>query len=124
MKKKIKMPIADIYHNPRCSKSRSSLALLKEKGIEVNEVRYLDTPPNSDKLAELCRLMKVSPIDIMRTGETLFKELGLDKNDHLSDQEWIQIMVQNPKLIERPIVQLGNNVVIGRPPEKILDILG
>ncbi len=117
------MTIATIYHNPRCSKSRNSMTLLEENGIEINEVRYLDTPPTKDKLTELCNLMGVQPFEIIRTGESLFKELGLNKTDRRSDDEWLEIVINNPKLIERPIIQIGNKAVIGRPPEKVLDII-
>lgn len=117
------MTVATIYHNPRCSKSRNSKALLEENGVDITEVRYLDTPPTKEKLAELCNLMNMAPLEIIRTGEALFKELGLTKADDRSDSEWLEIMIKNPKLIERPIVQVGNKVVIGRPPENVLSII-
>lgn len=114
---------AVIYHNPRCSKSRNSLTILKEHDVSVVEVRYLENPPTKQVLAELCQKMSVTPFEIVRTGEELFKELGLSKQDQKSDNEWLEILIANPKLIERPIVQIGNKVVMGRPPENILSIL-
>jgi len=117
------MTTATIYHNPRCSKSRNTLSILNENGVDVKEVRYLDNPPSKEKLTELCQQLNLKPIEIVRTGEALFKELGLSKNDDKSDEEWIEILVQNPKLIERPIVQVEDRAVIGRPPENVLEII-
>lgn len=113
---------AVIYHNPRCSKSRASLAILEEKGLEIEEVHYLDTPPSKETLAELCQMMNVKPRDIIRTGEALFKELGLNSSDEKTDNEWLDLLVSNPQLIERPIVRVGDKVIMGRPPENILKI--
>lgn len=117
------MKSATIYHNPRCSKSRNTLKILNDNNIDINEVRYLDNPPSKQELAELCELMDVRPFDILRTGEALFTELGLTKKDLLSDDEWLDVLVANPRLIERPIVKIGNQAVMGRPPENVLDIL-
>lgn len=117
------MKSATIYHNPRCSKSRNTLKILNDNNIDINEVRYLDNPPSKQELAELCELMDVRPFDILRTGEALFTELGLTKKDLRSDDEWLDILVANPRLIERPIVKIGNQAVMGRPPENVLDIL-
>lgn len=114
---------ATIFHNPKCSKSRCSLALLQEHDLELEEIRYLDSPPSKMLLSELCDLMGVKPIEIVRTGESLFKELGLKANDQKTDEQWLEILAQNPKLIERPIVRIGNQAVMGRPPENILKIL-
>ncbi len=116
------MTKATIYHNSRCSKSRSSLSLLEEKGVEIEEVRYLETPPSKETLAELCQMMNLKPKDIIRTGESLFKELGLNQSDEKSDDEWLEILVSNPLLIERPIIRVGDRAIIGRPPENILKI--
>jgi len=113
---------ATIYHNPRCSKSRSSLAILTEQGYEVTEILYLDNPPSKEELADLCQKMGVKPADIVRKGEDLFKELGFSKRDLKTHNEWLDILVMYPKLIERPIVKIGDNVVMGRPPENILTI--
>ncbi len=117
------MTKAIIYHNPKCSKSRASLELLNAQNMEIEEVRYLEQTPSKETLKKLCHLMSVSPFNIIRTGETLFKELGLNKEDDKTNDEWLDILVQHPKLIERPIIQIGDKVVIGRPPEIILTIL-
>jgi len=114
---------AVIYHNPRCSKSRGSLEILQEQGVEVEEVFYLETPPTKAKLSEICDLMSVKPFEIVRTGETLFNTLGLSKTDQKTDDEWLDILIENPLLIERPIIQIGHRAVIGRPPEAVLGLL-
>lgn len=114
---------ATIYHNPRCSKSRNTLHILEDHSVSVNEVRYLDNPPSKETLKQLCVMLGLKPFEIIRTGETLFKELGLSKQDQRSDDEWLDILANNPKLIERPIVQIGHRAVIGRPPENVLDLL-
>ncbi|WP_019556260.1 arsenate reductase (glutaredoxin) [Thiomicrorhabdus arctica] len=113
---------AVIYHNSRCSKSRDSLAILEEKGLEIEEIHYLDTPPSKETLAELCQMMGLKPRDIIRSGETLFKELGLNQYDVKTDGEWLDLLVSHPQLIERPIVRVGDAAIIGRPPENILKI--
>lgn len=110
-----------IYHNPRCSKSRQTLALIEERGAQPNVVEYLKTPPNAAELTRILELLQLQPKQLMRTKEDLYKELGLadvDDTDTL-----ITAMVNNPKLIERPIVINGDKAVIGRPPENVLDIL-
>ena len=112
-----------IYHNPRCTKSRQTLDLIRRAGIEPEIVRYLEDPPSASRLEALCRAMGKHPLEITRTKETLFKELGLSKSDKRTESEWIQILAKNPKLIERPIVVCGNRVTLGRPPENVLDIL-
>jgi len=114
---------AIIYHNPRCSKSRNTLEILKSHGLEIEEVRYLDTPPSKETLQQLCEMMAVKPVEIIRMGEAIFKELGLSKQSPLSDDQWLAILIENPKLIERPIVQIGTRAVIGRPPENVLSII-
>lgn len=117
------MKQATIYHNPRCSKSRQTLQILQDNGVSVNEVRYLDTPPSIEELDALCHAMNIAPQEIIRTGENLFKELELSLNDDRSRKEWLEILIENPRLIERPIVKVGHQVVIGRPPENVLTIL-
>lgn len=112
-----------IYHNPRCSKSRLALDLLRQHKIEPQIIRYLEDPPTAERLDALCRAMGVEPLDIMRTKEPLFKELGLTKKDVRERSEWLKILAANPKLIERPIVVRAGEVVIGRPPERVLEIL-
>lgn len=112
-----------IYHNPRCSKSRETLALLEQHGVEPQVVLYLDTPPS---VAELKKLLQelgfTSARELMRKKEDLYKELDL-ADETLSGEQLLQAMVSNPKLIERPIVVKGGKARIGRPPEQVLEIL-
>ncbi|NLN25290.1 MAG: arsenate reductase (glutaredoxin) [Bacteroidetes bacterium] len=110
-----------LYHNPRCSKSREALEILNEKGEEVNVIHYLKTPPTTDELRNLISLLKIKPIELIRTQEAEWKENFKDKN--LSDDELIEAMIAFPKLIERPIVVKNSKAIIGRPPQKIIDIL-
>lgn len=112
-----------ILHNPRCSKSRQTLALLNEKGIEPVIIEYLKTPLSLEELKTLAKqLGQVSPIDMMRTKEPEFKILK-DQNAHLTDDILFAAMTNTPKLIERPIVIHNDKAAIGRPPERVLDIL-
>ncbi len=111
-----------IYLNPKCTKCRLSMQLLDEKGVKVDVVEYLDQPPSAAELNEILKLLALEPRQLMRQHEAPFKELNLG-DESLSRDELIQAMVENPILIERPIVIHGNKAVIGRPPEKILDIL-
>ncbi len=112
-----------IYHNPRCSKSRETLTLLKTNGIEPQVVLYLDTPPDADTLRTLLgQLGMVSARELMRQKEELYKELGL-ADSALGEDALIQAMVDNPKLIERPIVVANGKARIGRPPEQVLEIV-
>ncbi len=112
-----------ILHNPRCSKSRQTLALLEEKGAEIEIIEYLNSPPTQETLQFICSKLQVKPIEIIRTKEKCFKELNLSAQDERSDEEWFNIMIQNPILIERPIVIYNQKVVIGRPPENVLKII-
>ncbi|WP_038034937.1 arsenate reductase (glutaredoxin) [Thermopetrobacter sp. TC1] len=112
-----------IYHNPRCSKSRATLKLLQEKGIEPRIVKYLETPPSAEELREIVRLLGLSsPRELMRRKEKEYKELGLD-DPTLSDDALIEAMVKHPRMIERPIVIANGKAAIGRPPENVLAIL-
>ena len=111
-----------IYHNPRCSKSRTTLTLLREHGHEPEIIEYLETPPDAETLAELIAGLGISARDLLRTKEPEYRELGL-ADTHLSEAELIAAMVQHPRLIERPIVVHQGQVRLGRPPEKILEIL-
>ena len=111
-----------ILHNPRCSKSRNSLALLKEQGIEPDVRLYLENPPTEDELTSILEMLAISAKDLLRRGEPEYKELGLG-NQNLSEQQLIQLMIEHPKLIERPIVIAGGKAVIGRPPEQVLNLL-
>lgn len=112
-----------IYHNPRCSKSRDTLSLLKSNGVDPEIVLYLDTPPDAQTIRQLLRMLDMgSARELMRQKEDLYKSLGLD-NPRLSEDELVQAMVDNPKLIERPIVVASGKARIGRPPETVLEIL-
>ena len=111
-----------IYHNPRCSKSRQTLALLREHGVEPLVVEYLKTPPDAAELRRLIGLLGMKPRELMRRKETPYKELNL-ADDTLTDDALIEAMVENPILIERPIVVAGDNAVMGRPPENALALI-
>lgn len=111
-----------VFHNPRCSKSRQTLALLEERGINPEIIRYLETPPSADEVALIIQKLGCSARDIMRTKEDLYKELGLN-NNAFSEEELIAAMVAHPKLIERPIVLHAGKAAMGRPPESVFDIL-
>ena len=111
-----------IYHNPRCSKSRQTLALLNERGIEPEIIRYLETPPTAQELTDIVNKLGCESRELMRTKESEYKELGLDNPDLTRDQ-LIEAMAQTPKLIERPIVINKGKAALGRPPEAVLDIL-
>ncbi len=111
-----------IYHNSRCSKSRQTFALLEEKGIEFETIEYLKTPPDSATVKNLLSMLNLSPRELMRKGEAAYKENNL-AYDTLSDDQLISAMVENPILIERPIVVSNGKAAIGRPPESVLDIL-
>ncbi len=112
-----------IYHNPRCSKSRQTLGLINEQGIEPDIIEYLKDAPSADELQRLCLMLGKKPLEIMRTREARFSELKLSTDDERADIEWCQIMSDNPILIERPIVVNDNKAALGRPPEQVLDIL-
>ena len=111
-----------IFHNPRCSKSRATLALLQEKGIEPDIRLYLDNPPGEAELADILALLGKSPRELMRKGEAEYRAQGL-ADDSLDDAALIAAMAATPKLIERPIVLANGRAAIGRPPESVLDIL-
>lgn len=111
-----------IYHNPRCTKSRQTLALLHDAGVEPEIVEYLKDPPSAKELGEITKMLGVNPMDIIRKKEAEFKELGLDKNVP-ADGKLLKLLSENPKLIERPIVVKGKKAVIGRPPENVNELL-
>ncbi|WP_018138800.1 MULTISPECIES: arsenate reductase (glutaredoxin) [unclassified Thioalkalivibrio] len=111
-----------LYHNPRCSKSRATLALLREQGVEPEIVEYLKTPPDAATLKGVIEKLGIRPRDLLRTGEAEYRELGL-KDAEMDDEALIQTMVQHPKLIERPILIVGGAARIGRPPEQVLEIV-
>ena len=110
-----------IYHNPRCRKSREGLAILENSGKEFEIVKYLEDVPSEKELAEIVQLLGIEPIQLVRKTEKIWKEEF--KGKELSDSEIITAMVQNPKLIERPIVINKNKAVIGRPSENIVDLI-
>lgn len=110
-----------IYHNPRCSKSRQTLALLTDQGVEVEIIEYLKNPPSISKLSEILKILDLTPRELMRTKEDVYKAQNLDNAD-LTTKELIKLMVENPKLIERPIVLFKGKGIIGRPPENVLNL--
>ncbi|UVJ42921.1 arsenate reductase (glutaredoxin) [Pseudomonas sp. LS1212] len=111
-----------LYHNPRCSKSRGALELLEARGLTPTVVRYLETPPDAATLQSLLGKLGIGARQLLRTGEDEYKSLDL-ANPALSEAQLIAAMVTHPKLIERPILVVGDKAVIGRPPEKVLEIL-
>ena len=111
-----------IYHNPRCSKSRLTLELLKEKGINPEIILYLQAPPSEKELVSILKKLDIKARDLLRRGEVEFKEQNLS-DPSKSEQDLILAMIEFPKLIERPIVIHGERAVIGRPPENILEII-
>ena len=111
-----------IYHNPRCSKSRQALQLLREKGIEPDIVEYLKTPPDKKTLKTLLSMLGMEPRQLTRTKEREYKEMGLADPD-IGDDRLLEAMVKHPKLIERPVVVNGDKAALGRPPERVLDIV-
>ena len=113
---------ATIYHNPRCSKSRQTLALLEEKGVDVEIIEYLKTPPSQKTLQDILTKLSIEPLDLMRKKESVFSELKL-KDKAEDTAALLDAMVENPILIERPIVVTNDKAAIGRPPESVLTIL-
>ncbi len=111
-----------IFHNPRCSKSRQTLQLLQDRGIEPDIIEYLKNPPTADELKSLLSMLQLDARGLMRTRESEYREQGLD-NPELDEESLINAMVTTPGLIERPIVINGKRAAIGRPPENVLDIL-
>ena len=111
-----------IYHNPKCSKSRQTLELLSAKGITPTIIEYIKNPPTVEKLKEILSQLGIAPRDLMRKKEDTYKELDLGISS-LSDKDLIDLMVEHPILIERPIVIANGKAALGRPPEQILDIL-
>lgn len=110
-----------IYHNPRCGKSREAKSVLEEKGIDFETIEYLKTPLTKVTLKELIDKIGIKPEELIRKQESVFKEKY--KDAQLNDSQWIEAMVENPKLIERPIVVNGNKAVVARPAEKVEDVL-
>ncbi|MFK7981820.1 MAG: arsenate reductase (glutaredoxin) [Saprospiraceae bacterium] len=110
-----------IYHNPRCSKSRQTLNLIKENGVEPEIVLYLKTPPTKEELQILIKQLTIQPSQLLRKGEKIYKEQF--KGKEMAEEDWIDIMIAHPKLIERPIVVKDGKAVLGRPPENVLDLM-
>lgn len=110
-----------IWHNPRCSKSRQTLALVEERGITPTIRRYLDDAPSEAEIREALKALGLKPIELMRTREAAFRERGLSKES--PDDVLIRAMAEEPRLIERPVVFAGARARLGRPPEQVLDIL-
>lgn len=110
-----------IYHNPRCSKSRQTLNLIEDAGIQPEVILYLESPPSTRELDGLLKKLGIEPQDLMRKGEDVYKELGLANQD-LTRKQAIQLLHEHPKLIERPIVVKGDKAVLGRPPENVREL--
>lgn len=110
-----------IFHNPRCSKSRQTLALIEEKGIQPEIILYLENTPNADQLKDILTKLGITARELLRKGEQDYKDNNL-KDPTLSEQDLVNKMVQFPKLIERPIVIKNNQAVLGRPPENVLEL--
>lgn len=112
-----------IYHNPRCSKSRQTLDLLRQRGIEPEIIEYLQDPPDAGTLREIIGMLEISPRQLLRTGEEEYRALGLDAQE-FDDERIIEAMVEHPRLMERPIVVTGGKARLGRPPERVEEIIG
>jgi arsenate reductase len=110
-----------IYHNPRCGKSRGALALLQDEGVTLQIVEYLKDPPTRDELKALVRKLGIKPEQLVRRGEDVFKQKYAGKV--LNDDQWLDALLRDPILIERPVVVRGERAVIGRPPEKVRELL-
>ena len=115
------METITIYHNPRCGKSRAALALLQERNVSLQIIEYLKTPPTREELATLRRKLGRHASEWVRKGESEFREAGLDANS--SEEKLLDAMAKHPILIERPIVVRGRRAVVGRPPERVLELL-
>ncbi len=116
-----KMPVT-IYHNPKCSKSRQTLELIREKGIEPTVIEYLKSPPTQKELKDILKLLGMEAKELLRKKESVYKELKLDQSS-LSKNDLISVMIENPILIERPIVLADGKAVLGRPPENVISLL-
>ena len=111
----------EVYHNPRCRKSREAVKLLEEKGVDFTIREYLKNPPTQEELKKVLAKLNLKPTDIIRKNEAEYKENFKGKD--FTDEEWIKILTEHPKLIERPVVITDKKAVIGRPPEKVLEIV-
>lgn len=113
---------ATIYHNPRCSKSRATKALLEDKGVDLEIVEYLKNPPSEETLETLSTLLAMPAKSLVRTGEAAFREAGIDL-DSATNAEIFALLANHPSILQRPIVRVGNKARIGRPPDAVLDML-
>ena len=111
-----------IYHNPRCSKSRQTLELINNHGVEVEIVEYIKQPPSIEQLKNILSSLNLKAQDIMRKKEAEYKDSGLN-NASLTEEQQLKLMIKNPKVMERPIVVKGNKAIIGRPPENVLALI-
>ena len=112
-----------IYHNQKCSKSRETLELLQNRGLDPTIIDYLKNSPKVDELEKIISKLKIHPKQLVRFKENKAKELGISVTDSLTYEQWITILAKNPELIERPIVVTSKRAVIGRPPENVLKVL-
>lgn len=110
-----------IYHNPRCSKSRQTLQILEDQGIEPEIIKYLEDVPSKKELYSILQKLNIKPEELVRKNEKIYKEKF--KGKELTDNQWIEAMVEYPKLIQRPIVVEGDKAILGRPPEKVLELI-
>lgn len=117
------MTQARIYHNPKCSKSRATMALLQQRSVVLEIVDYQQQPPSIEELDRICRGLKIQPLGLIRKAESTFTQLGLSVTDERSRDEWLRIMRKNPILIQRPIVECEGQYALGRPPENVLTII-
>jgi arsenate reductase len=113
-----------IFHNPKCTKSRETLKLLNDRGIEPKIVLYLQTPPTQKEFSEILKKLGMEARQLIRFKEPVAKDLGIKPSDQRPEAEWIKVMVENPILIERPIVITPTKAVLGRPPENVLKLIG
>ncbi len=112
----------EIWHNPRCSKSRQALKLLEERGFKPTVIRYLETPPTKERLLDVLKCLALEPREVMRSREVIYSTLSLG-DDTLDENALIEAMAAHPILIERPVIIIGDRAVIGRPPERVLELL-
>ena len=110
-----------VYQKPTCSKCRTTLGILRKRGVDFDAVNYYETPMNADELREIINKLGISPRDLLRKDEQVYRDLKLARRD-LSDDELIQLMIENPDLIQRPIVVRGDKAVLGRPPENVEEL--
>lgn len=112
-----------LLHNPRCSKSRQALALLTDRGVEVDVVRYLDEPPTASSLARIVEGLDTEPRSLVRTGDAAFAELGTSPDELADAASVVALLAAHPRLMERPVLVVGDRAVIGRPPERVLELV-